>query len=486
MYKRGLRRILFLGLLFITIISYIRVYAWEINQTNSVSRIIDGDTFEISGGDKVRLADISAPEPNESGGPQATTILTSIIEGKTVYLDTDPVLSYGRFVAVVYIKHNQTHYKNVNKLLWDSYSPPFYEDPYPNEFNPSTWTLYVQYAPINPTPDPTPPPPPPPLPPVLSDLTVTPAEIGLGTNVTISLNIMNLDSQSFTYMVTMQIGELTLLVDVELEPYELETVSRTITPDTVGDYNVTVDGMTGSFKVKPPLPAEFVISELEATLDEVGLQPWVVFDVLVKNIGETKGTYTVEFKLLEATSQPTSGDGETIDTQNVTLAPGGSHHARAFYFLPRAGTYQVSVGNLTEIFDVRARLEPAKFEFSNLVITPRVEEGMSVNISVDAANVGEEMGDCTVELKVNGEVVDSVEIPPFGGGVTATQFFELTRGEGTYEVEVEGLTGSFTVFKPEPSFWDKIPGFPYVSIIIGLIVVIIISGSRARSYSVIS
>ena len=241
--------------------------------------------------------------------------------------------------------------------------------------------------------------------------------------------------------------------------------------------------MTGSFVVvRPPLPAEFVISGLEATLDEAGLQPWV-FDVLVKNIGETEGTYTVEFKLSEATS----GWGETIDTQNVTLAAGGSHHARVHYFLPRAGTYQVSVGDLTEIFDVRAPLEPAEFEFSNLEITPKeVELGMNVTISVEVTNVGEEMGGCTVELKLDGEVVDSVEIPPFGGvppdydQVTATQFFELMRGEGTHEAEVEGLTGSFTV-NPEPSFRDKIPGFPYESIIIGLTAVIVIIW-RARKF----
>ena len=42
-------------------------------------------------------------------------------------------------------------------------------------------------------------------------------------------------------------------------------------------------------------------------------------------------------------------------------------------------------------------------------------------------------------------------------------------------VEVDGLTGSFGVtLIYEPSFWDKIPGFPYESIIIGLISVIII------------
>jgi len=52
---------------------------------------------------------------------------------------------------------------------------------------------------------------------------------------------------------------------------------------------------------------------------------------------------------------------------------------------------------------------------------------------------------------------------------------------GDYEVEVDGLMGSFTV-KPKPSFLDKIPGFSYESIILGLIAVIIILWyARARS-----
>jgi hypothetical protein len=171
----------------------------------------------------------------------------------------------------------------------------------------------------------------------------------------------------------MQIGELTLLVDVELEPYESKTVKRTITPDMVGDFNVTVDGLTGSFTVKtPPKPAEFEFSNLRI-------------------------------------------------------------------FFPG-------------------------------VIPPEVErdQTVTVTVSIDVTNVGEEMGGCTVELKVNGEVFDSEEIPPFGGGVTATQLFELTIGEGIYEVEVDGLTDSFTV-NPKLSFWDKIPGFPSESIIFGLV-----------------
>jgi hypothetical protein len=93
-------------------------------------------------------------------------------------------------------------------------------------------------------------------------------------------------------------------------------------------------------------------------------------------------------------------------------------------------------------------------------------------------NVGQEMGGCTVELKVNGEVVDSVDIAAFGGippdydQVTATQIFELTRGEGTYEVEVEGFTESFTVVIPEPPFWNR-PEFAIAVIGIGITVAVV-------------
>jgi len=310
----------------------------------------------------------------------------------------------------------------------------------------------------------------PPLPPILSNLNVTPAVIELGGNVTISFDIMNIDSQSITYIVTMQIGYLTLLVDVELEAYEATTVSRTITPYEVGAFSVTVDGMTGSFTVisaEPPLrPAEFVFSELEALGRQALIHDdeerpivegeYVIFSVLVINIGETEGTYIVEFKV----------DGETIDTYNWTLAAGRGHRAIAYYEALNAGTYQLSVGNLTEIFIVRAPLEPAELVFSNLVIVPgdwiSIDETWHwFTISVDVTNVGEEMGGCTVELKVDGEVVDSVDIAAFGGippdydQVTATQFFNLTRSEGIYEVEVEGLTGSFTVVKPKPLFWES-------------------------------
>ena len=61
-------------------------YAWEIDLTSDVNRIIDGDTFEISEWnetldryERVRLADVSAPEPEDPGGSESTQILSNML-----------------------------------------------------------------------------------------------------------------------------------------------------------------------------------------------------------------------------------------------------------------------------------------------------------------------------------------------------------------------------------------------------------------------
>lgn len=125
-------------------------FAWEIDKTASVTSVIDGDSFFITG-DEVRLADVSAPEWNKPGGSTATSALKALISGKTVYLDTDQKSGrdkYGRLIAVVYVKSSSTQYTNVNKALLNQgvVSSSDYTN---NEFNPSTWTLYVSTSSFN-------------------------------------------------------------------------------------------------------------------------------------------------------------------------------------------------------------------------------------------------------------------------------------------------------------------------------------------------
>ncbi|HEC38500.1 hypothetical protein LCGC14_0705950 [marine sediment metagenome] len=145
-------------------------YSWEIDSTGTVYNIVDGDTIDVTSVGRIRLADIDCPESGESGGVEATQYISSLIYQKEVYVDVDDVSGtdpYGRVVAVIYVYYDDTRLKNVNKAMvaaghadiWDFDN---------NEFNPYSWTLYVNYQ-SNPPPDPSPPDDPLPPDPVLPD-----------------------------------------------------------------------------------------------------------------------------------------------------------------------------------------------------------------------------------------------------------------------------------------------------------------------------
>lgn len=120
------------------------VPAWEIDETAKVTRVVDGDTFIADPGGRVRLADIDAPETGEPGAGEAIELLSSFVHRKWVYLGLDDLHgrdSYGRLVAVTYVRHNATHLLNVNQALLDAGIVEMKD--FSNEFDPGTWTPYV-------------------------------------------------------------------------------------------------------------------------------------------------------------------------------------------------------------------------------------------------------------------------------------------------------------------------------------------------------
>ena len=124
----------------------------EIDIIDIAINIVDGDTFDIESGERVRLADVNAYEPGSPRSEEAKDYLTYKIVNQTVYLDVDANRDpYDRLVCVVYVDYNTTHYQNINKELL------FYDlvelTDYNNEFNPSSWTLYVSKN-LTPTPIP--------------------------------------------------------------------------------------------------------------------------------------------------------------------------------------------------------------------------------------------------------------------------------------------------------------------------------------------
>lgn len=83
----------------------------ESRKTFLVVRVVDGDTFEIEGGAKVRLVGIDTPEtvdprrPVGCFGKEASQMTKSLIEGKMVYLEKDvtDIDRYDRLLRYVYL-----------------------------------------------------------------------------------------------------------------------------------------------------------------------------------------------------------------------------------------------------------------------------------------------------------------------------------------------------------------------------------------------
>ncbi|MDY0386395.1 MAG: S-layer protein domain-containing protein [Methanolobus sp.] len=131
------------------------------------------------------------------------------------------------------------------------------------------------------------------------------------------------------------------------------------------------------------------------------------------------------------------------------------------YTATEAGTHKITAsksGLLDAEFDLRVDELAAKFEFSNIMITPlEIKQGKEATISVDVVNTGTDAGDYNVNLKVNDVVVDSQLISLSVGNSTTIEFSHVEEEPGTYEVEIGGITTTYEVFE-KSSTWLYILG----------------------------
>jgi len=94
---------------------------------------------------------------------------------------------------------------------------------------------------------------------------------------------------------------------------------------------------------------------------------------------------------------------------------------------------------------------PAAFTVSKLFISPtEVDIGQSVTISTVVTNTGGQPGTYKVVLKINGAVEATEEVTVSAGATKKVAFTTVKGVAGSYSVDVNGLSGSFTVKKPAP------------------------------------
>ncbi len=122
------------------------------------------------------------------------------------------------------------------------------------------------------------------------------------------------------------------------------------------------------------------------------------------------------------------------------------------------GDFNVTIIGMTGSFTVgtwppEPPLRAAELVLSDLSITPETAElwgdidVWTLKITVNVTNVGEQEGKYKINLRVDGSIVDwrTVELK---AGEKVTIIYDVTRGAGSYTVEVDGLTGSFEVKAP--------------------------------------
>lgn len=68
--------------------------------------VVDGDTFQLASGKRVRLMGVDAPEYDRCGGKEARTKLSSLILNKYVFLTEEKRETFGRSLALTYFFDN--------------------------------------------------------------------------------------------------------------------------------------------------------------------------------------------------------------------------------------------------------------------------------------------------------------------------------------------------------------------------------------------
>ncbi len=143
--------------------------------------------------------------------------------------------------------------------------------------------------------------------------------------------------------------------------------------------------------------------------------------------------------------------------------------------------------NHFSIYGVLAKLSPAPtppahFAASGLSIVPSVEKttfvtktGETVTITANIANDGGQSGTYAVELKLNGKTVDTKTVILGAGQSQQVSFIRSGLDYGQYEVNVAGLSGTFTASRTIN--WWLIVG---IIVAIGLIIWGVVWGIRRR------
>jgi len=196
----------------------------------------------------------------------------------------------------------------------------------------------------------------------VTSMTITPTEVNPDESITVSAIVTNNGGLAGSYDVTLKINNVvSQSKKVTLDGGKSQTISFTVTPDTSGEYTVGVNGLSGKFTVKKPVPegtvaeipvptpAKFTIFDLSITPDEANPSEEVTISAVVTNVGGSKGSYTVVLKI----------DNKEEARKEILLNPGKSERVSFNTTKDKVGSHTIDINGHTGQFTITEKIIPS-------------------------------------------------------------------------------------------------------------------------------
>ena len=280
----------------------------------------------------------------------------------------------------------------------------------------------------------------------VTDLILDSDWVQVGEPIQISVNVTNIGDKSGNYTVTPAIDDIPISTKtVQLSGGETTTVIFTATATTEGNHTIMIGDLTKTFLASSETPtkhAELRLTNLVTSRKEAAIGDPITVSVTATNIGDEAGEFSLELFV----------NNQKRETKSIQL-DGGETTSVQFEIVENAeGEYVVKLGSLTTSFRITSEaqsVKPAEFQVTDLTVNPSSAlAGEVVKISVKVTNVGEATGNYTVNLKIDGTTRDTKDVTLAGQATDVVKFEVTETNANTYNVEIDGVTGSFTVEAP--------------------------------------
>jgi len=283
----------------------------------------------------------------------------------------------------------------------------------------------------------------------VTDLILDSDWVQVGEPLHISVNVTNNGNKSGNYSATLIIDDIAISTKtVQLSGGETTTVTFSAIETIEGDHTITIENLTGTFRVTSETPtkqAELLLTNLVTSRDEAEIGDTITVSVKAGNIGDETGEFSLELFV----------NNQKRETKSIQL-DGNENTLVQFEIVENSeGDYEVKIGTLTTLFRITSNAQsakPAEFQVTSLTVNPSsvlVDE--VVEIAVKVTNVGEVTGSYTVNLKIDGTQLNTRDVTLAGQATEVVEFEVSETSSGTYIVEVNSQSGTFIVESLAPA-----------------------------------